>query len=319
MTDPDAAALIQRLRKGAVRVYLAAEEGPAADLADMLTKAADALTARETARLSGDTLEARAMEVAVGCGDSRFALPLAMFAEQEIARAVMPDPPDDAAALIQRAEQLLKDRDVRGCPCEQCVVFREILALLTAREPALSLSIQKDPLAISALLDDSQREREMYHQLVADIRHAHSDWRDVQLLDLPKAIAAKVTALEAALTTAQQERDEQARMLSESRATLTTEIETLMDEKDALRDQVATLTAEREQWAKHTQEEYAKLVALRDQVAQLQQVRVMGDGPVSNTPSPSTDRRGVAAARGEDPDPSPDHLQKESAKAVQQP
>jgi len=42
-----AQALVARLRKMAVCVYLAAEKGPAADIADGLTKAADALEANE--------------------------------------------------------------------------------------------------------------------------------------------------------------------------------------------------------------------------------------------------------------------------------
>jgi hypothetical protein len=45
MPAEDVQELVKRLRKGAKCVYLAAEEGPANDLSDMLTKAADALDA----------------------------------------------------------------------------------------------------------------------------------------------------------------------------------------------------------------------------------------------------------------------------------
>ena len=69
----------------------------------------------------------------------------------------------------------------------------------TPREQAdgLSLNIQRDALAISELLDDSTREREMYHRLILAIRHVLSDGLDVPLLDLPTAIESALLAARA--------------------------------------------------------------------------------------------------------------------------
>ena len=86
-----------------------------------------------------------------------------------------------------------------GKEIDRAELQRVIAAALDAAQQAgLSLSIERDPLAVSELLDDSRREREMYHGLVYQIRKLHHEWRDVQLLDLPAAIAAAIATAQQA-------------------------------------------------------------------------------------------------------------------------
>lgn len=63
------------------------------------------------------------------------------------------------------------------------------------KERGLSLSMQHDPLAISALLDDGIRERDVYQRVVAEIcRVLGDDGLHAQLRDLPSVVARRLAA-----------------------------------------------------------------------------------------------------------------------------
>lgn len=260
---------------------------------------------------------------------------------------VIPVEPLDAAALIQRAEEYLAAMDMLSAADDyEISLVRDLLALLTARQgalpplrdlnrPSLWQAYQQAEAKVTALEAALQKWRE-WAQFVYLGGGPLSLPDDEALRTAVCAVqdareAAKVTALETALATATKERDAE----SENADAWHRQFQACKVERDALRDQVTTeqrakdgLRALCDSLVDDKATLHKEIVALRDQVAQLQQerdkaeieaanlrvseslvlqhVRVMGDGPVSNTPSTSKDRIGVDAARGADPDPSPD-------------
>ncbi len=107
-----------------------------------------------------------------------------------------------AEEQIERLQQELSDIDGALAAAEapreyrryqRITLLQEQIERLTAG--GLSLSITDDPLAVSDLLDDSTREREMYHRLIAEIRALLPEkGLHVQLLDIPKAVEAQLRA-----------------------------------------------------------------------------------------------------------------------------
>lgn len=97
-------------------------------------------------------------------------------------------PQERAAQIVQECGTYLTARTV--------AYFEEAIASALSAEQSggLSLSIEHDPLAVSDLLADGTREREMYHRLIADIRRVlGEDGLHAQLLDLPKVIASALS------------------------------------------------------------------------------------------------------------------------------
>lgn len=131
------------------------------------------------------------------------------FHELSVPIYLHPREADEACYLLREAASALARQPSAPSaePCTRCDGSR--CGGSGKESSGLSLSLRDDALGVSELLDDSTRERAMYHRLVADIRAAiGEEARDVPLLDLPEFIHRWAASSSASSGTGEEKNDE---------------------------------------------------------------------------------------------------------------